>query len=90
MHGMHFADVTPAEREVLRLVADGFCDKKIAEALGLKVETVQRRVERFYDRTGLSGRAAVVWAVTSVGCCLADPGSVRAEDRRGNRRMVVV
>lgn len=67
----HFR-TTPAEREVLRLLACGLSDKVIAEELRLSLDAVGRRLERFYARTGLHGRAAVAWATQSLNCCLMD------------------
>jgi DNA-binding NarL/FixJ family response regulator len=62
---------TPGEKAVLHLIAAGMSNAEIATALGLLVRTVESRVRRFSDRTGLSGRALAAWAAKHDTCCLA-------------------
>lgn len=64
--------VTPRERAVLRLVADGLTDEEIAERLGRKVRAVRATLHRFHERTDLGGRRTVAWAVTHRDCCLGE------------------
>jgi ATP/maltotriose-dependent transcriptional regulator MalT len=45
------------EREVVTLIAQGFSNREIAEALVLSVRTVERHIENVYNRLGISGRA---------------------------------
>lgn len=49
--------VSPREREVLDLVADGLTDATIARRLGLATATVSKHLHRLYVRHGLSNRA---------------------------------
>lgn len=64
----HVGDLSPREREVLRLVARGDSNEQIARALVLSVRTVERHVANVYAKLGLSGRtaraAATAWAHT--------------------------
>jgi len=53
-------DLTPRERQVLSLVADGGTNRKVAEQLGLSAKTVNRHVENIFDKLGVSSRAAAV------------------------------
>jgi LuxR family maltose regulon positive regulatory protein len=58
--------LSPREREVLRLVAQGRSNDEIAAALFLSVRTVERHVANVYAKLRLSGRsaraAATAWA----------------------------
>jgi len=52
--------VTPRQREVLRLIAEGHTTSEIAEELGLSVFTVKNYVERTFSRLGVYSRAGAV------------------------------
>jgi pimeloyl-ACP methyl ester carboxylesterase len=52
------AELTPRERDVLRLVADGKSDADIARALVLSPHTVHRHVANILRKLGLHSRAA--------------------------------
>jgi DNA-binding NarL/FixJ family response regulator len=52
--------VTPRQRDVLRLIADGQTTAEIAEELGLSVYTVKNYVERTFSRLGVYSRAGAV------------------------------
>ena len=54
--------LTPREREVAALIADGRSNQQIAEALILSVRTVERHIENIYAKLGVSGRTARVAA----------------------------
>jgi DNA-binding NarL/FixJ family response regulator len=56
----HSRTVTPRQREVLRLIADGQTTAEIAEELGLSVFTVKNYVERTFSRLGVYSRAGAV------------------------------
>lgn len=61
--GSEVAALTPRERQVLGLVAQGLSDKQIAKALGLALQTVRNYVSSIYGKVGVHARAeAVVWA----------------------------
>ena len=57
------ASLTPREREVARLVADGLVNKQIATRLGVSLPTVKDHVHRILEKTGLPNRAAVAAAL---------------------------
>lgn len=51
--------LSPREVEVVQLLARGLSDKEIAQRLSLSPRTVHHHVEHIYEKTGVSGRAAV-------------------------------
>lgn len=48
------------ETQVLRLIALGYTTKEIAEELSISIRTVETYKQRFIDKLGLQGRAALV------------------------------
>jgi len=55
-------ELTPREREVLKLVGQGLDNQAISAQLHLAEQTVRNYVSTVYDKLGLSGRVeAVVW-----------------------------
>lgn len=71
--------LTAREREVLRLVAEGFAAKQVARHLGISPKTVERHKTRIYAKLGAPNQAAAVhlafaggggrtsaWASTSI------------------------
>jgi DNA-binding CsgD family transcriptional regulator len=74
--------LTPREREVALLVADGLTDVAIAERLGLTLSTVGTYVQRVQRRLNLTGRTEiVVWVAAR-----RAPGDPDARLRRGGVR----
>lgn len=63
--------LSDGEREVLRLVSRGLTDEEIAQSLEVGLLAVRSRLQRFRDRTGLSGRQLVAWTASHLECCLA-------------------
>jgi two-component system nitrate/nitrite response regulator NarL len=58
--GMNFERVlSPREREVLLLVAEGFANKDVARQLNLSEGTVKIHVHNIYQKTGIGSRAAL-------------------------------
>jgi len=55
-----YDDLTPREREVLQLVAEGFSSRKIAETLNLSVKTVKTHRLHLMQKLGLHDRAELV------------------------------
>jgi DNA-binding CsgD family transcriptional regulator len=59
-------DLSPRERQILALIADGKDNSEIAAELVLSLRTVERHVSNIYLKLGLEGRtaraAAVSWA----------------------------
>jgi DNA-binding NarL/FixJ family response regulator len=57
-----FGSLTPREREVAGLVAEGLSNKEIAGALVITLATVKDHVHRILEKTDLPSRAAVAAA----------------------------
>jgi DNA-binding NarL/FixJ family response regulator len=55
--------LTPRERQVARLVAEGMLNKQIAARLGVTTATVKDHVHNVLEKTGLQNRAAIAAAV---------------------------
>jgi two-component system response regulator NreC len=55
-----FHDLTPREREVLKLVAEGNSNKKIASKLGLSVRTVEHHRLNTMKKLGVTNTACLV------------------------------
>jgi DNA-binding CsgD family transcriptional regulator len=58
------ARLTPAERETAVLAAVGRANKEIAEQLFLSPRTVENRLQRVYEKLGVSGRTQLPEALT--------------------------
>ncbi len=57
-------DLTDREEEVLKLVADGWTNNRIATELGLSERTVRFHLTNIYDKLNITSRAeAISWAV---------------------------
>jgi predicted ATPase/DNA-binding CsgD family transcriptional regulator len=50
--------LTPREREVVALIAQGLTNSQIAAELVLSVRTVERHIENIYEKVGVRGKAA--------------------------------
>jgi DNA-binding NarL/FixJ family response regulator len=61
------ATVTPREREVLALVADGLENRQIAKALGISEETVKSYLKNLFTRWDLASRAEAVAVALRLG-----------------------
>ena len=58
-----FSTLSPREREVLGLIAEGLANAEIAERLGLSEKTVRNHVSNLFDKLGVWTRAqAIVFA----------------------------
>lgn len=56
----HPHTVTPRQRDILRLIAEGLTSAEIGEKLGLSTFTVKNYVERTFSRLGVYSRAGAV------------------------------
>lgn len=57
-------DLTEREEEVLKLVADGWTNNRIATELTLSERTVRFHLTNIYDKLGITSRAeAISWAI---------------------------
>ena len=61
------SDLSPREREVLRLLAEGLSSKEIAESLGLSVRTVENHRANITRRTGLRSVAQLTLHAVRLG-----------------------
>jgi DNA-binding NarL/FixJ family response regulator len=61
------ADLTPREREVLRLIVKGLSNKRIAEALGISEGTVKWHVNIILERLGVEDRTQAAVAALQRG-----------------------
>jgi DNA-binding CsgD family transcriptional regulator len=61
------ARLTPAEHETAVLAAAGQSNKDIADELVLSVRSVENRLQRVYEKLGITSRAALPHALTFVG-----------------------
>lgn len=52
--------LTPAEREVARVLAEGLSNQEIADRLGKSVHAVKFLLHSIYARTGISNRTQLV------------------------------
>jgi DNA-binding NarL/FixJ family response regulator len=56
-------ELSPREREVLRLVVDGLANKQIARRLGISEKTVKGHLTNLFQRIGVADRTqAALWA----------------------------
>jgi DNA-binding NarL/FixJ family response regulator len=53
--------LSPAERQVVALAADGLSNKEIAERLVVSVHTVERHLTHAYDKLGVHSRARLAY-----------------------------
>jgi DNA-binding NarL/FixJ family response regulator len=53
-------DLTPRQRRVVELIAQGLRNREIADALGISLHTVRRHVEGLLRRLQVNSRAAAV------------------------------
>jgi DNA-binding NarL/FixJ family response regulator len=59
--------LTPREREVLALVAEGATNSEIASLLGIGIETVKTLLRRTFAKLGVQRRVQAVWAARELG-----------------------
>ncbi len=52
--------LTPRQRELIQLVADGHTNAEIARHLFVSVSTIRKHLENIYDRLGVTNRTAAV------------------------------
>ena len=68
MHRVSAADaLTPREREVLSLVADGLVAKQVARQLGISEKTVESHKARMFAKLGVTNQTAAVSVVLTGG-----------------------
>lgn len=58
-----FASLSPREREILALIADGFSNVEIGDRLSISEKTVRNHISKIFDKLGVWSRAqAIVFA----------------------------
>ena len=65
--------ISPREREVLRLLAQGCSNQEIAEALVVTVETVKRHVSSLLAKLGVDNRTQAAMRARSLGLFSDEP-----------------
>ena len=55
--------LSPREREVARLVAEGFTNHRIADELGISAWTVSTHLRRMFNKLDVTNRAALVASI---------------------------
>ncbi len=58
--GALFADLSPRERQVVELMADGRSNSEIADAMVIQEASVRRSVSRILTKTGLRDRVQII------------------------------
>jgi len=75
--------LTPREEQVVNLVAEGTCNREIAQQLGIKENTVKKALLRIYDKLGVSNRVEVVlFALAHRGTECSAPDATRQPPAR--------
>lgn len=76
-------ELTPRQREILRLLAEGVRAKEIAHRLSLSVPTVRNHIHALLRRLGVNSQLAAVAKARELGLCDGLPaGSRRSGDAR--------
>ena len=61
--GQAFDQLSPRERDILRLLTGGLSNSEIAERLGISEKTVRNHLSHLFDKLGVWSRAqAIVFA----------------------------
>jgi len=60
-------DLTPRQREVLRLVAKGQTNREVAHTLWISPNTVRSHLENVFEKLGVTNRVAAVARVSGIG-----------------------
>jgi len=70
--------LTPREEQIVNLVAEGICNREIAQQLGIKENTVKKSLLRTYDKLGVSNRVELVlYALTHRGAEKSAPNPAK-------------
>jgi DNA-binding NarL/FixJ family response regulator len=72
-HGSAFEQLTPRQREVLQLIAEGHSTKKIASKLRLSVKTIDAHRAQIMQRLGVHHIAGLVLYAVRMGLVSTDP-----------------
>ena len=58
--------LTPRERDVLAMISQGFCNKRIARTLEISPETVKSHIKRIFLKLAVSTRTEAVFRAVSL------------------------
>jgi DNA-binding NarL/FixJ family response regulator len=76
--------LTPREDQVVDLVAEGTCNREIAQQLGVKENTVKKSLLRIYDKVGVSNRVELVlYALTHRSTQTVSPSAAKLSSTSG-------
>ena len=78
--GLPLADLTPRERDVIELIAQGLDNYRIAEQLGISEKTVRNHASMVFDKIGSNSRAQAVALARDAGLGRGLMTSVRNGD----------
>jgi len=73
--------ITPVERAVLQLLADGNAIIEIADRLGLTLEAVESLLPKLYERMGAAGRGEAIADALRRGLLNVPPARVTPSER---------
>lgn len=57
--------LTPSETRIMRGLVDGRRADKLAEELGVSIETVRTHIRRFYNKLGVNSREQMIAKVSA-------------------------
>src|SRR6266498_4223835 len=77
------ARLTPREREVLALLAEGLSTRQIANRLGLSARTVESHIGNIYQKLDVRTRVQALYRAAGLG--LVDLNTHRGQTRHGGR-----
>jgi DNA-binding CsgD family transcriptional regulator len=63
-----WASLTPVERDVVRLVAEGHTNAEIGQRLFISVNTVKKHLSRVYTKVDVDGRSDLAAQVAAATC----------------------
>jgi DNA-binding NarL/FixJ family response regulator len=78
-----FASLTPQERRLLNLVADGLTDKEIADRLSLSERAANRYVDDLVSKLGLETRTQAILFAINRAFRAPDPSRERPSEDAG-------
>ncbi len=73
--GSPLAELTPAELDTLRLMAEGRSNQAIADALFISIGTVEKRIASVFSKLGLAAERELNRRVAAVLIYLRESGS---------------
>jgi DNA-binding NarL/FixJ family response regulator len=75
-----YSRLTPRERQVLKLVAEGYSNKEIARGIQVAVKTAMAHRANMMDKLGIHNRSKLVQFAIRVGLLQVDQGAADGEE----------